>query len=48
MHKLQTEILSYVSIMVHDGSLLPAYFAERESDSFFMPCFLMKIQYITF
>ena len=30
--------------MGHYVPLLPAYFAERESDSFFAICFLMKTQ----
>ena len=30
--------------MSHDGPLLQAYFAEQESESFFIPRFLMKIE----
>ena len=31
-----------MAVMGYDGPLLQAYFAEQESEPFFMPCFLMK------
>ena len=45
--KLKTAVIND-AVMSHDDLLLPAYFAERESDSFFMLCFLTKIQHTKF
>ena len=42
------KLKNYVAVMDHNGPLLPAYFAKRESDSSFTPRFLMKTQYTKF
>ena len=36
MPKSKAETLNYVAVMGRDGPLPPAYFAKRESDSFFI------------